>query len=40
MIVALAEPYRMYGGNNLYFDGLSFLGYVQIAKLIEGYKLK
>lgn len=40
MIVALAEPYRVYGQNNLYFDSLSYLGYVQIAKVVEGYKMK
>jgi hypothetical protein len=36
----LAEPYRVYGKNSLYFDGLAFLGYVQIAKVVEGFMLK
>lgn len=40
LIVALTQPYRVYGQNHLYFDGLAYLGYVQIAKVIEGYKLK
>lgn len=39
LIVALTEPYRVYGENLLYFDGLAYLGYVQTAKVIEGYKL-
>lgn len=30
----------MYGNNNLYFDGLAYLGYVQVAKVVEGYKIK
>lgn len=40
LVVALAEPYRVYGQNSLYFDGLAYLGYVQTAKVAEGYKLK
>lgn len=39
MVVALAAPYKVYGQNNLYFDGLSYLGYVTIPKFLEGYKL-
>jgi len=38
--VALTQPYRVYGNNSLYYDGLAFLGYVQVAKVIEGYMLK
>lgn len=40
IIFALTEPYRVYGTNSLYFDGLAYLGYVQIAKVVEGYTLK
>jgi hypothetical protein len=40
LIVALTEPYRVYGNNSLCFDGLAYLGYLQIAKVVEGYKLK
>lgn len=34
LVVALAEPYRIYGQNSLYFDGLAYLGYVQTAKVV------
>jgi len=40
LIVALTEPYRVYGTHSLYFDGLAYLGYAHIAKVVEGYTLK
>lgn len=40
LIVALTEPYKTYGSANLYFDGLAYLGYVHIAKVVEGYNMK
>lgn len=38
--MALAEPYKVYGSASLYFDGLAFLGYLQIAKVVDVYKIK
>ena len=40
LVVALTAPYKVYGNSSLYFDGLAYLGHVQIAKLVEAYKLK
>lgn len=40
MLVALTEPYKVYGGTSLYFDGLAYLGYVHLANVVEGYMLK
>ena len=40
MIVALTDPYKVYGNYNLYFDGLAYLGYVHLARVIDGYQLK
>lgn len=40
MVTALVEPYRVYGTHLLYFDPLAYLGYVNVAKVVEGYALK
>ena len=40
LLVTLTEPYKIYGSNPMYFDGLSYLGFVQVAQVLEGYKLK
>lgn len=40
LVVALTEPYKIFGMNPMYFDGLAYLGFVQVAKVLEGYKLK
>jgi len=40
LVVALTEPYKIFGINPMYFDGLAYLGFVQVAKVLEGYKLK
>ena len=40
MIVPLVEPYALYNGQKLYHDGLAFLGYLQIAKVVDAYKIK
>ena len=40
MLIALTEPYKIYGNVSLYFDGLAYLGYVHLAKVTEGYMMK
>ena len=39
MLVPLVEPYEVYNGNKLYFDGLAFLGYVHTAHLQRPYQM-
>jgi hypothetical protein len=40
LIIALCEPYKTYGEHQLYFDGLAYLGMVQVAKVVEPYQMK
>lgn len=40
MFVPLTAPYRTYNNTDLYLDGLSFLGYVNIAKVAEPFMNK
>lgn len=40
MIVPLVEPYEIYDGLKLYFDGLAYLGYVHTAKVEKAYQIK
>ena len=39
MLVPLVEPYEVYNGNKLYFNGLAFLGYVHTAQLQRPYQM-
>ena len=40
MIVPLIRPYRIYNSNDLYLDGLAFLGIVNVAKVAEPFKVQ
>lgn len=40
MIIALTEPYKVYGGTPFYYDGLSYLGYVYVVEAEEAYQMK
>ena len=39
MVVPLVEPYEVYNGSKLYFDGLAFFGCVHTAKLSKPYEI-
>ena len=39
MFVPIVEPYEIYNGAKLYFDGLAYLGYIHTPKLQRPYSI-
>ena len=40
MLVPLIRPYRTYNSNDLYLDGLAFLGIVSVARVAEPFRVQ